>query len=297
MESAPPLPDPAPTAPTAPTGAPVHAAAVEQVYAELRDCSDRATTTPAFAGRVAGFGHAEAWQVAARLRDWRIAAGYRPVGRKIGFTNRTIWPRYGVYEPIWAHVYDRTVQFAAGNAAAVDLGGLVQPRIEPEIAFRLARPIAGPTAAGGPEAILAAVEWVAPAFEVVHCHFPDWRLAAADGIADFSLHGALVIGTPVPVAALPVERWREVLETAGVTLSCGGTVRDRGVASNVLDGPLHALCYLVGVLSGQPAFSPLAAGEIVTTGTITDAHPVRPGETWSSLYDGVALAGLTIRFC
>jgi len=43
------------------------------------------------------------------LHEERLRQGWRPLGRKIGFTNRTIWPRYGVYEPIWGTVYDRTV--------------------------------------------------------------------------------------------------------------------------------------------------------------------------------------------
>ncbi len=31
--------------------------------------------------------------------------GERPIGRKIGFTNRNIWAEYGVYAPIWGDVY------------------------------------------------------------------------------------------------------------------------------------------------------------------------------------------------
>lgn len=63
--------------------------------------------------------------------------GWRPLGRKIGFTNRNIWPEYGVSTPIWAHVYDRTVVHAGGAAAELSLTGLVAPCIEPEVAFKL----------------------------------------------------------------------------------------------------------------------------------------------------------------
>jgi 2-oxo-3-hexenedioate decarboxylase len=50
------------------------------------------------------------------------------------------------------------------------------------------------------------------------------------------------------------------------------------------------------VLINLPQFPPLAAGEIVTTGTITDAWPVVPGETWSSDYGALGLAGMTLTF-
>ena len=77
------------------------------------------------------------YEAARALHEHRVAAGWRRVGRKIGFTNRTIWPRYGVYEPIWGTVYDRTLIRAADNRARVRLDGLVNPRIEPEICFGL----------------------------------------------------------------------------------------------------------------------------------------------------------------
>ena len=71
-------------------------------------------------------------------------------------------------------------------------------------------------------------------------------------------------------------------------------VIDRGVGSHVLDSPALALAHLVRVLAGQPQFPGLAAGEIVTTGTITDAWPVAPGETWSSDYGALDLPGLRL---
>ena len=69
-----------------------------------------------------------------------------------------------------------------------------------------------------------------------------------------------------------------------------------GVGANVLGSPLAALAHLVGLLAKQPGAPALEAGEIVTTGVITDAHPVAPGEIWSTRIAGAALAGLTIEF-
>ena len=74
------------------------------------------------------------------------------------------------------------------------------------------------------------------------------------------------------------------------------SVIDRGVGANVLDSPALALGYLARVLSEQPQAPKLAAGEIVTTGTITDAWPVEAGETWTSDYGTLGLKGLTLTF-
>jgi len=59
---------------------------------------------------------------------------------------------------------------------------------------------------------------------------------------------------------------------------------------------INALAHLIRVLAGQPQFAPLAAGEIVTTGTVTDAWPVRRGETWESRYGSLGIEGLRLRF-
>jgi 2-oxo-3-hexenedioate decarboxylase len=81
-----------------------------------------------------------------------------------------------------------------------------------------------------------------------------------------------------------------------VTLRRGEQLVDRGLGENVLGSPLVALSHLVGVLSHQPSAQPLAAGEIITTGTLTDAHAIRPGETWRTELTGLPLRGLTVHF-
>ena len=82
-----------------------------------------------------------------------------------------------------------------------------------------------------------------------------------------------------------------------VTLSKNGSVMDHGVGANALDHPALALAFLADTVAHQPQFDPLAAGEIITTGTLTAALSIRPGETWSSRYEGLSgVTGLTLRF-
>jgi 2-oxo-3-hexenedioate decarboxylase len=59
----------------------------------------------------------------------------------------------------------------------------------------------------------------------------------------------------------------------------------------VLDGPLHALAHLTKALADDPDHAPLGAGEIVTTGTLTRAFPIRPGEVWTTTLSGLDLPG------
>ena len=73
-------------------------------------------------------------------------------------------------------------------------------------------------------------------------------------------------------------------------------MRETGRGSNVLGNPLAAMAYLLSVIATQPRAAAIVAGELVTTGTITAAYPIRAGETWSTVFDGIALPGLTVEF-
>ena len=223
----------------------------------------------------------------------RIAQGWQMVGRKIGFTNTTIWSRYGVYQPMWAHVWTHSTHHAKDGKAKLGLKAFVQPRIEPEVVFRLKSEL---PSTSDPLEILRHVEWIAPGFEIVQSHFPDWKFTAADCTAAFGLHGALIVGTPVAITDRNRNALAAALPTFQLTLRKARVVIDRGVGANVLGSPTLALAHLVRVLSTQPQFPSLAPGEIVTTGTITDAWPVAPGETWASDYGTLGIGGVTVEF-
>jgi 2-keto-4-pentenoate hydratase len=227
------------------------------------------------------------------IESRRIMQGWRPVGRKIGFTNRTIWPRYGVYQPMGARVWSHTVQYAKVGRAIQSLAGFVQPRIEPEVVFKLAAPVA---AGADARTVLEATEWIAPGFEIVQSHFPEWKFAAADCTAAFGLHAALTIGEPYAIDAANRKAIVTILPEFRVTLRRAGVVIDTGVGANVLDSPALAVAHLANVLAQYPQHPPLEAGEIVTTGTITDAWSVASGETWSSNYGELPLTGLLLDF-
>src|SRR5438477_2999797 len=101
----------------------------------LIEAYDTATMLPPITTGAPEFSVADGYAVLAEIEARRRAQGWRSVGRKIGFTNRTIWPRYGVYQPMWAHVWSHTVRFAEDGKATLDLTRFVQPRIEPEVVF------------------------------------------------------------------------------------------------------------------------------------------------------------------
>lgn len=268
---------------------------IEGVAERLLRSVDTGATCEPISDDVPGFSVSEAYAVLAAIRRRRQEAGWRRAGRKIGFTNRTIWEAYGVDRAFWADVWDETTVLATDGAASVALGSFAQPRIEPEVAFGLRGPV--PTTDDpDPVAVLAAVEWMAPAFEVVRCPYPGWRFGIADCLAAVGFHGALVVGTPVRIDDTNRDTVAATLASFEATLWCNGERADSGVGANVLDSPALALGHLARVVSEQPDAHDLAAGELVTTGTITNAHPVRAGERWHADYSTLGLESFTLTF-
>jgi 2-oxo-3-hexenedioate decarboxylase len=232
---------------------------------------------------------AGAYEVARDVHARRVLRGERPVGRKIGFTNRTIWAEYGIWAPIWGHVYDSTVRYSAGKNTELAIDHLLQPRLEPEIQVHFART---PPVTRGETAILESIDWIALGYEIVQCPYPKWRFRAADSIAAYALHGALVVGTPVAVSEIADSS--AGLRALTVSLARNGELQAVGNGADVLDSPVLALAHLLEVLAAQPDFEPVSAGEIVSTGTLTPLQPVARGETWSAQVEGINLPDLSI---
>ena len=233
-----------------------------------------------------------AYRVAEAVRRLRAARGERAIGRKIGFTNTTLWDRYGVRAPIWGHVYDTTLRDRGALPGPVALAAFVEPRIEPEIVFGLAR---APEPGMDASALIGCVDWAAAGFEIVQSLFPGWRFAAPDTVAAFGLHGLLVVGERVRIAADARSTWLGELAGFTVELLRDGAVADRGGGGCVLGtGPLAALAHLVDALANDPVAPPLAAGTVVTTGTLTDALPVASGQRWRTRLDGLRLPGIDL---
>jgi 2-keto-4-pentenoate hydratase len=237
---------------------------------------------------------AGAYQTALAVRGLRLARGERSRGYKIGFTNRTLWARYGVAAPIWGTVWDTTLAACIGQGE-LSLAATCQPRLEPEIVFGLR---ATPPLHASLEQLFACVEWLAPGFEVVQSHLPDWKFNAAQTVADGGLHARLLVGATTPVRSLAAsgQQLDEALARAQVKLLCDGAVVEVGVGHQVLDGPLHALLHFVHEQQACPGAPQLVQGDVVTTGTWTDAWPVAPGQAWHAQWDAPALGlALTLR--
>src|SRR5688572_443506 len=112
------------------SAAPMSETEVAAIAARILGAADSVSSIPPISNERPSFDLADAYHVSAEITRRRIARGERPVGWKIGFTNRTIWDEYGVHAPIWGPMYDTTVRAVDPTRGPVPcpIGALVEPR-------------------------------------------------------------------------------------------------------------------------------------------------------------------------
>ena len=221
-----------------------------------------------------------AYAVEAEFRRLRLESGRSVTGRKVGFANKAMWRALKLETLVWASMYDDTTH---DGASELPLTHFMSPRIEPEIVFKLKRPLAGtpdaPTA-------LEHVEWMALGFEIIDCPFPGWQFKPVDFVAAYGLHRALVIGEHHIVGA----DLADALASFKLKLYKNGELSEEGSGKNSLRSPALCLAELARATGG------LAAGELISTGTLTGAQSIAAGETWQVAVDGLALPELELNF-
>lgn len=244
--------------------------------------------------RVIGFDLPAAYAVEAELARARKEGGHAAIGRKVGFANKAMWRILKLDSLVWAHMYDDTVHHAPSNASSLSLFGRVSPRLEPEIVFGLSE--AMPSGSADPSSILACTDWIALGFEVNDCLFPDWQFRPADFVAAYGLHTALIVGERRPVTPDARGTLAEQLPRFTLQLLRDGELVEEGSGKNSLRSPALCLGELAGVVSRGPVGEPLAAGEIISTGTLTTPQPIAAGQTWTARVEQLDLPDLTLRF-
>lgn len=185
-------------------------------------------------------------------------------GWKLGVTSRAKQRQVGVNEPVYGFL---AAAHAVDLGAPVHLGPLINPRAEPEIVFTMGADLAGPSVTAAD--VLAATASVAVGIEILDSRYKDYRFTTADVVADNTSAGRYVVGTPV--APLGVD-----LRLVGVVLERNGEVVATASGSASLGHPAAAVAWLARALSAEG--EGLRAGEVVLSGALTVAEPVRPGD-------------------
>lgn len=198
----------------------------------------------------------------------RLAGGVSVVGRKIGATSKAVQDQLGVDQPDFGYLLS---DMDVSGRHPVSMRTLLQPRVEAEVAFRLATDV---DPASEDDLTLAAVrdavEVALPALEIVDSRIGDWDITFTDTVADNASSGLYVVGDDGrPLSELePVD---VVME-----LRVAGEVRSSGTGAACLGDPLEALRWLA--VQCHRFGDPLRAGQVVLSGALGPFVPLSAGD-------------------
>jgi 2-keto-4-pentenoate hydratase len=222
----------------------------------------------------------------------RLDAGARVVGRKIGATSKAVQDQLGVDQPDFGYLLDEMdvsdgARPVEDGGAPISMAGLLQPRVEAEVAFRLAADIAPESEDEITlERVRAAVEVALPALEIVDSRIAGWDITFTDTVADCASSALYVVGTD--------GRTLDELEPVDVemSLTIDGEERSAGNGAACLGDPLEALRWLA--VQAHRFGDPLRAGHLILSGALGPFVPFAPGNRVTASISG--FSPLSVQF-
>lgn len=223
----------------------------------------------------------DAYDIQWEIRRRKEARGNKIVGMKMGLTSWAKMAQMGVEEPCYGFLAD---YFSCADGSAIDMTGLIHPKVEAEIAFVTKAPLAGPGC--NVADVFAATDFVLPAVEVIDSRYRDFKFDIKSVVADNSSSSRFVTGgRRVPIDNLD-------LSTVGVVMEKNGEIVALSAGAAVLGNPAESVAMLANMLSERGEVIP--AGSFIMTGGVTAAIAVEAGDNITVRYHD--LGSLSMRF-
>lgn len=227
---------------------------IEQYGDELYLAFLRQTTVTPLLEREPDITIEDAYKIQQRMVDRRVAAGEKIVGKKIGVTSKAVQDFLGVFQPDFGQLTSGMI-YQEGDT--IDLGKLIQPKAEAELAFVLKEDLKGPGITAMD--VIRATDYVVPCFEIVDSRIKDWNIKIQDTVADNASCGVYVLGkTKGDPRAVDITM-------AGMVLEKNGELFSTGVGAAVQGSPANAVAWLANTLGALGI--PFKAGEVILSGS------------------------------
>jgi 2-oxo-3-hexenedioate decarboxylase len=231
------------------------------------------------------------WEEAYAIQDALIAmSDSAVVGWKIGATSKIAQERLGVDGPFSGPVFAR---WFTESPAEVATPAHALRIVEPEFALTLAADLPARDVAYSADEIAAAVKSLHPAFELIDRRITDQPGGKGGGgftgsaywfPADAGANAALILGPGI-------DNWRDLdVPALGVSVTVDGAAKTQGVAANAMGGPLTSLAWLVEHLRDRGIG--LKAGQVITTGVVTDIFDLQPGQSAEATFEALGSISL-----
>ena len=247
----------------------------------VRDHASKSNLVP-FARAWGATDLAGAYAIQAAFVQRMLATHGKRAGYKIGLTSKRMQQMCSIDHPVAGVVLERRL---LESGAQIELSSLVRLGIEFEICVRLGRSLPPRTRAYEMDEVAAAVEAVAPDYEVIDDRNSPYPLDMLSLVADNAWNEGIVLGAWCTT-------WPDLAAARGV-VELNGEKIDEGYGRDVLGHPFEPLRWLANHLSSQG--QTLHAGEIVSTGSLVTTRFPKAGEQYRFTVEGVGAVEVGFR--
>ena len=223
----------------------------------------------------------DAYAIQDEIKRRKEGRGNKTVGLKAGLTSFAKMKQMGVNEPCFGFV---SADMARPDGGEIRMSELIHPKVEAEICIVTKAPLRGPGCHVG--SVMAAIDFVLPAVEVIDSRYRDFKFDLKSVIADNTSAARFVIGG----------RSRAVedldLRTLGVVLEKNGRIVSMAAGAAVLGHPAAAVAMMANHLGQRGQEIP--AGSFIMTGGVTEAIAVAAGDNINVRFQD--LGSVSMRF-
>ena len=223
----------------------------------------------------------DAYAIQDEIRRRKESRGNKIIGLKAGLTSFAKMKQMGVASPVFGFVAD---YMACIDGGEIKTSELIHAKVEAEICVVTKVPLKGPGCHVA--AVMAAVDFVVPAIEVIDSRYRDFKFDLKSVIADNTSSSRFVTGG----------RMRQLadvdLSTLSVVLEKNGEIVTMATGAAVLGNPLAAVAMLANHLAARDQEIP--AGTLIMTGGVTEAIAVMAGDNVAARFQD--LGTVSIRF-
>jgi 2-keto-4-pentenoate hydratase len=197
------------------------------------------------------------------------------IGKKIGLTSEAMRIMANVDEPDYGHLFD---DMYYEMDVVIDTSNMIQPKIEPEIAFILKKELKGPGIKVSD--VIEATAGVMPSFEIIDSRL-NGRIKFEDTVADNGSSAKLILGNQM------IDIKQVDLRTAGLVFEKNGKIIDTAAGAAVMGNPAVAVAWLANKLYAYGIS--LKPGEIILSGSLTKAYDIQPGDIYTATFGSIGI--------
>jgi 2-keto-4-pentenoate hydratase len=256
---------------------------IQKLAKQLRDAYENRTACTPLRNVIGVEDLETAYAIQTVNNDLLIEKGARVTGRKIGLTSKAVQEQLGVDQPDFGILLD-TMEVLNGDSISVT--ELMQPKVEAEIAFVLAKDL--PNRKISTVELINSIDYALVAIEIVGSRIENWNIKITDTIADNASASHYVLGhRPVKLSDFDVVGCGMIMEK----VTHFSEQVSSGNGSACLGSPINAMLWLANKMAELG--TPLKAGEVILSGALGEMANVEAGDTFRATIEGLGSVSIS----